>query len=161
MNRTELEQAVYEEWHNMHHNASIRRFPDFQNEYEEHLFWETLNEDVSLWCEDLQAWIEEKYGERLTFYSFGRSGATIAPAEYMLPAGGNLFGGLSLTVDEGLDGYNQLKHALAMFREINRYWADAAANIPEWWKDMKEGNDWQTLIDEHDGKILRTVQVWK
>jgi hypothetical protein len=73
------------------------------------------------------------------------------------------FGSLNLSADEGLDGYNQLAHALAMFQEINRYWHNAAAGIQEWWNGTKEANEYQVDIDEHDGKTLsyQPVEVWK
>ncbi len=162
LSRNTLEQMVQDEWSNMHHNASIsRHYPDFQNDYECRMFFDTLDEDVSFWIDDLQERIAEVYGKNLTFYSYGRQGATIAPKEYMGAAPCNSFGPLKLSVEDGLDGYNQLVKTMAIFRSINQYWNNTAAGIQDWWKRTKEANGYQVDIDAHDGKTLHTVEVWK
>ena len=161
----ELERQVYKEWDNMHHNASISAYyPDFQNDYEAELFWDILNDETRFWIEDLTEWIKEKYGEKLTFYAYGRNGATIAPHEYMRSIGGNGFGCLKgdhLPDQNGLEGYNELARVLRMFREINQYWNAVAKGIPEWWKEAKEANEWQADIDAHEGMTKHMVEVWK
>jgi len=161
----ELEKLVYEEWGNMHHNASISsHYPDFQNEYEAHLFWDCLGDEVSSQIEYLVDWIEEEFGEKLTFYQYGRQGATIAPHEYERSVGGSGLGcldGMKVPDGLGLEGYNELYRLLKLFRFINKYWRDNAAYVGEWWADMKEANEWQGQIGEHEGKTLRTVEVWR
>ena len=62
MNSKELERAIYQEWSDMHHNASID-WPDLQNEYESELFWACLSEDVKFWCDDLSEHINDKFGK--------------------------------------------------------------------------------------------------
>ena len=85
MNIEELEAAIYEEWRSLHHNASMSRILygdkgiDFQNEYEEHLFFSVVSMDSSFWIDDLTELIREDFGYDLKFYSYGRQGATIAP----------------------------------------------------------------------------------
>lgn len=94
MNREELRDAVHKEWRRLHHNASlISSLPNFRNDYEAHLFWGYIGDEVSYLIRDLSVIIEDKCLFTLTFYSHGRGGATIAPAEWMRPAAGGSFGG--------------------------------------------------------------------
>jgi len=158
----ELRDAVEAEWINMHHNASIgSHFPDFQNGYEEDLFWYCLRDDVEETIDKLQDLIQEKFGEKLTLYPYGRQGATIAPEEYMRPAACGNFGVLRLgDCGDGLEGYNELYRVLRMFKEINNFWEEAVTHIPRWWQDMKEANEYQQNIDAHEGIHKVTKEVW-
>ena len=161
MNKEQLQDAIEQEWSNMHHNASISRYyPDFRNEYESELFWNMIGDSVSMWIEDLQYKIKEEFGEELTFYSYGRMGATIAPHQYMRTVACNGFGGLKYEVDNGLDGYRDGLRVLKMFKYINEYWEDTAKHIPEWWKDTKEANEYEENIIAHDGKRSVMREVW-
>ena len=153
-----LQNQLENEWEKMHHNASIT-YPELKNDYEVEMFWDVLSDTTSLWIEDLREIIKEKFGYELTFYSYGRNGATIAPSEFMKSAPCNTFGGLRYDVDE--DNIDESKKVLEMLRYINDYWNDTSKYIPQWWKDIKEANEWQADIDEHDGKTKHMVAVWK
>ena len=161
MNKEQLETALRDEWGNMHHNASLARtMPDFQNEYEYKLFVDCLRDYVTDAIDTLVDSIENDFGEKLTFYQYGRQGATIAPDDYMAPAPCNNFGSLNYTVHDGLDGYNHGRKLLRMFRYINQYWKNTAKYVPEWWTEMKEANDYQPDIDAHNGLKPIQTTVW-
>lgn len=167
MNHREVIEACYDEWREMHHNASLsRRLPDFQNEYEYHLFWSCLGDETHWAIEDLSEQIEEKWGWKLKFYSYGRQGATIAPDKWMLPPACNSFGGFAAhkaleNLSSGLEGYNHDRQVLAVLEFINNYWEKQVEYCSEWWTGMKEGNEhFQELIDEHEGMTLVTREVW-
>lgn len=151
MKMDELERAVYEEWRNMHHNSSMSSsMPKFKNEHEYQLFLDHVGIEVSFWIDVLVESVEEKFGETLTFYQYGRMGATIAPHEYMNPAPCSSFGSLRLGhISCGLDGYNELRHMLQLFRFINAYCRGIATNIGSWWQEAKVANDYQEEIDKY------------
>ena len=56
-------------------------------------------------------------------------------------------------VDEGIA-------VLEVLEFINQYWETEVKYLPEWWKEMKEANEYQEDIDAHEGKVKRSVEVW-
>jgi len=167
MRHQEIIEECYREWDRLWHNASLVRYlPEMKNEYEEYLFWLCLCTRRSRACKNLSGMIEERYGWKLTFWSYGRNGATIAPGEWMGPAACNDFGGFASWkvlegVGSGLEGYNYDREVLAILRWINRYWRGTAEHIGEWWDDMMAGNEhFQELIDEHEEMTLKSVEMW-
>src|SRR5574337_470000 len=86
----DLRSDIDEEWRRCWHTAALPTLP-----YEEHeadLFWDHLGLAVHDARRTLSDEIYTLHQERLTFYQYGRSGATIAPHEWMGPAPGNQFG---------------------------------------------------------------------
>ncbi len=165
----ELLERIETEGRRMHHNATLSGVRlDFANEYEEHLFWDVLGDSVADWCDDLSGWIEEVTGFRLKFYSYGRNGATIAPDDWLNPAPGGDFGGVSFdkmgvggyAEGDALERYNHTRRVLRALMMINKYWQAQAKDMPRWWSEMKEANDWQADIDAHEGKTLRDIPTW-
>jgi hypothetical protein len=166
LSHDELVRAIYNEWGNLHHNASMSGyFPDFQNEYESHLCMTMIGEDALCFVRELSEAVEEKFGYKLTFCSYGRGGATIAPNEWMGPAPCNNFGPLKSGLLEGfggLEAYNNDYRILMTLRFINQYMREALEGLKDWWERTKEANDYQPQIDEHEGMTLRyrTVEEW-
>jgi hypothetical protein len=66
-----------DEWRNMYHAAKIRKFPyeDNQADY----FWGYVRDMCNQLCEQLHEDVKEEFGFDWKFYSWGRSGGTIAP----------------------------------------------------------------------------------
>lgn len=153
-----LQEAIQEEWGNLHHNASIR-FPDIQNDYESELFWDCLGDNNHWALDDLKDEIKEKFGFDWHFYSYGRSGATIAPNEPMAAAACDGFGGLKddYYYEEDEEELQNLLDALTL---INKRTKEYCRAVPEWWADMKEANEYQKDIDAHDGKHKIMVGKW-
>lgn len=166
MNEAELTRKVYAEWKELHHNATLlREFPELQNQYEVQMFWDCLADEISWRCSELSGRIKEKFGMELTFYSYGRSGATIAPHEWMHPAACNSFGGLDLEkaigfAEYGLERYNALRKALKVLEYINEFWKTACEGCADWWKETKKVNEWEADIVAHEGMVPRMQQIW-
>ena len=165
MKREQLREAIKEAWRKMHHNASISRYyPKFRNEYEGRLFHDYLGFYVESEIEYLNDWIKEDFGITLTFYQYGRCGATIAPDEFMRPIGGDGFGSLNteraFSDAPGIEGYNADRETLRLLNRINKFWRGAAQDVGQWWQDTKEANDLQARINEHDGKRAVIKEVW-
>lgn len=135
-------------WGEMHHNASINNWPDFENEYEEELFWDVLGDYAHDSIKMLQDDLYENYYITWNLYQYGRMGATIAPDEIMARACCGGFGGLSDVVYEY--EVETLDDVLAALRYINKSVKDFCENIEEWWKDMKEANEWDKEIAGHN-----------
>ena len=171
MNIKELEEAIYGEWGNLHHNASMSRVLyrskgiDFKNEYESELFFSVVGMNTEMWIENLTDMIKEKFDYTLKFYSYGRQGATIAPDTWMRSAACNGFGGFDSYVlpqyGYGLDDYNEMYSILNTLRYINTYWNGVVDHLPEWWKETKEMNEYQEDIDNHEGMTLVNRYVWE
>lgn len=168
MTLEEVREAAYKAWQGLHHNASLRgAFPDVQNSFEDELFWSVLGEETSCWIRDLQEDIKERWGFELTFYQYGRSGATIAPDEWMTAAPCGSFGSLKSEVLEpgyGIAGLEEYNHACAVLKcleYIRTYWEAQAADIPGWWERMKEANEWADLINAHENAEKRPRWVDK
>jgi len=160
MNKVEkLQEAIREEWLNLHHNASIR-CPDIQNEYESELFWACLNDNSRWALDELKDEIKEKFGFYWKLYSYGRNGATIAPSEPMMAAACNSFGGLKEDYYYYEEDEEILQNLLDALIFINKRTEEYCQAIPEWWTDMKEANDYQKDIDEHEGKHKIMVDKW-
>ena len=168
----ELEEAIYEEWGQLHHNASMSRVLygskgiDFKNEYESNLFFSLVGMETSdFWIDDLTEQIKEKFGYDLKFYSYGRQGATIAPDDWKNPSACNSFAGFNSSVLPdtgcGLEDYNEMYNILNTLKYINKYWSGVVDYLPEWWKDNKEANEYQEDIDAHEGMTLRTRDIWE
>ncbi len=158
----ELEKKVEAEWNNLHHNAKIHTFPEFQNDYEYELFMECLCDERGICISDLVWEIEAEWGYKLKFYQYGRSGATIAPDDWMGECnyGGNGFGGCNFIPYNYSNEDGDLNNRLAVLEHINEYWDKCVENIPTWWKETKEMNEYQKQIDEHDGMVKKNVDIW-
>ena len=159
MKKDELYDAIRQEWSNMHHNASISgSFPELQNDYESKLFWDVLGDEVSFWIQDLKELVKEKFGYDWDYYSYGRMGATIAPDDIKAASAGNSFAAIR---SEAIpDDYNEMYELYNALKFINEYWKNTAENIPEWWKEVKEANEYQSDIDEHEGKKEIQCTKW-
>lgn len=154
----ELKEMVREEWDKMHHNATLAsHFPMFDSEKEEDAFWSWgLTEYIAESIEYLVDWTEERFGVKLTFYSAGRSGATIYPGEYAGNAMLNNFPPLAYGtptqpydwIGDELSAYNADRKAYMLFQFINQYWAASAAHAREWWEDTKDANGWAFERDD-------------
>lgn len=148
--RESLIGEIEEEWGDLHHNASlISSWPDFENDYELELFWNVLNDEGSWLLEEAEQDIENEFGVAVKLYSYGRSGATIAPDKWMSRSCCGGFGGL---VDISYEEVEYLDTMLAVLRYINKSVKDFCENIEEWWKDTKEANEWDKEIAEHNEK---------
>ena len=148
--RESLIGEIEDVWGEMHHNARINNWPDFENDYEEELFWNVLSEYAHDEIKMVQDEIYEKFYMTWNLYQYGRMGATIAPNEIMARACCGGFGGLSDVVYEYEVG--TLDDVLAALRYIDKSVKDFCANIEEWWKDAKECNEWEEEIAEHNEK---------
>ena len=144
-----LIEEIEEEWENLYHNASLHNWPDFENDYEAELFWNVLSDEGSWRLEEAEQEIETKFGVEVKLYSWGRSGATIAPDKWMAPCCCGGFGGL---VDISYEEVEDLDAMLAVLRYINTQVHDFCNHIDEWWKDVKEQNEWDKEIAEHNEK---------
>ena len=149
----QLKSLAESEWKDMHHNASISgSYPDFESEAlssEFHEWW--LGDHTSMLIEFLHDIIKERFGYDLKFYSYGRSGATIAPDEWMNARGGNGFGGWNEKNWDDTDPTDEesIEDQKAQYREviknnisiikcmryINTYWKAEAEYIPKAWKE--------------------------
>jgi len=172
MNIEELEAAIYEEWGDLHHNASMSRVLyggsgiDFQNEYEEHLFFSVVSMETSdFWIDDLTEQVRMEFGYDLKFYSYGRQGATIAPDTWKRPSACNSFAGFDSSIlpceGDGFEQYNEFYRVLKTLRFINEYWRVVVNDLPNWWRETKEANEYQADIDAHEGMTLRRRDVWE
>lgn len=184
INANKLYEDMREAWESLHHNASMRgRFPEMRNEFEEHLFWDFLRGDVSWLVEDLHDLVKEKFDEDLTFYQYGRGGATIAPSEWMAASASNSFGGLNYTL-EAYESYlwdsygdddedeeelinrvnaeaeKEAAHVIEVIDYINNYWDQSTRYLAEWWQETKDANELDEIIAAHDDMILVSKQVW-
>jgi hypothetical protein len=158
MTKDELYNAIQEEWASMHHNAYIHRLPSFQNDFEVDIFWKCLSEDISFWIEDLENSVKEKYGYDWKFYQYGRMGATVAPNNLKRPSACDSFAGLKS--DCIPDNYKDMMHLYRALCFSNTYVKNIATHIPSWWEDIKEANDYQKIIEKHDGKRKIMVEQW-
>jgi hypothetical protein len=132
----ELESA----WKGLWHNASIT-FPDQLDDDECEEFWERLSDHTRMVIEFLEESIYEEFKERLTLYTYGRSGATIAPDELMTRHSAHGYGSYGDRWDNGGDAVEQLEVAcedLAIIQFIDKAVRAEAAYIPEWWKEELE-----------------------
>lgn len=136
-----LRDEVDEEWRRCWHNARLPTLPYDDDEAE--LFWDRLGTAVADACRMLSDEIYEIYGERLTFYQYGRSGATIAPSEWMGQAPGNQFGSFHGPIDDyNHDGFTselpRIQTVLAILRYSNTFWRKAAASVEDWWAEERQ-----------------------
>jgi len=126
--------AVRAEWKRCHHNARLPSLP--YEDGDDEIFWDLLGRAARKACGELSWHIANTYGVSLTFYSYGRSGATIAPHEWMGPIGGNHFGGLRSGILEWRDDLSSLLEArqtLEILEHINAFWQAKAATVNSWW----------------------------
>lgn len=135
-----LRDEVDEEWQRCWHNATLPTLPYDDDEAE--LFWDQLGIAVGDACRDLSDEIYEIYEERLTFYQYGRSGATIAPSEWMAPAAHSHFGSFHGSLDDhNYDDFTyefpRIQTVLAILRYSNAYWRKAAASVEDWWAEER------------------------
>jgi len=165
MKRQELISAIHHEWRNMHHNASISKYyPDFQNEYEGYIFWELLASCVPDEILELAEDIQDKWGVHLTFYQYGRNGASIAPSQWSQSVGGSGLGILLYSVlsdYSGIEEHNENYRILQILKYINEFWRLRAEDVQQWWDETKEQLELQSKIDAHEGMALVTKRVWE
>jgi hypothetical protein len=136
-----LRDEVDAEWQRCWHNATLRTLPYEDDEAE--LFWEQLGQAVQDACQDLSDEIYARYGHRLTFYQYGRNGATIAPHEWMGPAPGNQFGSFHGPIDahnfqDYAREFPHIQEILTILRYINAYWRNLAASVDTWWAEERQ-----------------------
>jgi len=133
----ELCDDILTEWKRCWHNARLRTLPYADDEHES--FWNRLGLAVSDACHDLSDEIYEQYGERLTFSQYGRSGATIAPREWVGAAPGGQFGGFNGPFEyrDSLEDFVWIQRVLAILRHINAYWHNMATSIDAWWAEKR------------------------
>jgi len=88
--------------------------------------------------------ISEDFGITTTIYSCGRSGATLYPdGDWCNDYRRNL--DISYFDDvygNWIEAHKKTTNFLGMLKLINEYVKSEAEYIPEWWKDMKECNNW-------------------
>jgi hypothetical protein len=144
-----IESEIEAAWKNLHHNAKLNDWPDFVNPEEQESFWHCLGDEVSYLCNDISEFIEEKWNRKLTFYQYGRGGATIAPSEWMAPTGGGGFGSFNWETTY-CEEPEQLIEIAEILKYVRSYWEDQAQCAKEWWEDMKVANNWdfQELDEE-------------
>lgn len=147
-----------EEYHAMWHNGSIRgNWPDIERNEEWESFWSQLAFEVEAMVSNLQDEIKETWGLTFNIFSWGRSGATIAPDNFSFYGNGRHF---NRTLDLGkivdfsyyeeheeeqspagdwwTEAYKTAKDHLAAFNLINdRVAAGAGTDLAEWWEETK------------------------
>ena len=158
---------IEKEWKKFYHNASID-FPDIENDKEWERFWDCLGDHCGHEIEYLQEYIEEKWGYKIEIYQHGRGGATVYPE-----LEGSCGRGYSRNLDldkivcwddfernedepeycEWDSAYKQAKDYLEIFKFINEAARAEAKYIPEWWKDMKEANEWFEYSEDYKDNV--------
>jgi hypothetical protein len=125
MKLSELKERVTEELRNTRHNGSLlgTRFSE-----DDERDWESVLENGRLEIEDIEREVNEKYGLGLTLGQFGRSGATVAPIEWVREGSWGWAFSVDMDDYEGLEGYNELRKMLGALELINarcRAWCRA------------------------------------
>jgi hypothetical protein len=179
--------ALYEQWghargqieeeaQRMYHNARIAFF-DYKDD-ESSVFWEIfIPGEAECLLENLREDIKERWKETLTFYTYGRGGATIAPSEWIssnyrdfspkaIESGySREFGEMEDTSDERtefieniVDEHPYIEDALTFFEEdkqqaeimkfINDTVEESVKDLERSWKEWREANE--HLFDESD-----------
>ncbi len=164
-----LEDKIKNEWEAMHHNAYLKgEWPnidlssnDGYKEWER--FWECVSEEAQFELdEDLPTICKEKFGMNLTFYQYGRGGATVYPDEYSTGGYNYCLGYEKLpNYDDGnsLETFNEMVNILELFKFINQYCKDYCKNNwADWWKELKNSNAW-TFGDEDDEECEEDIDT--
>jgi len=161
-----------EEYRRMYRNASFRgEWPDYDsmNEKETRWYYDSLSDMISDFIKDLEAEVKETHGFDWCIFQYGCSGATIAMEKFSWGSYGSFNPTLDDTFiireedyqdpetydpedcgDSWVGAYEEVKNHLAAFKLINeRVRAAATINLAEWWKEMKEANEW-TFGDEDE-----------
>jgi len=127
-------------WKGMYHNAAIT-VPDFDTDNEAELFWEQLASAYNpAAIEAIENAIHETYGENITLQSYGRCGATFAPADYMGYSTLTSFGSFGdIDWDESDPGaaLETLAMRLDVIRFIDAEVRQAAEGVAAWWAEEK------------------------
>jgi hypothetical protein len=160
----DLKNAVMDAAKDSHHNATMTKWPDIEDDREWEAFWEVLADNNYEALRDLEDAIQERFGERVKLYTTGRSGATVIVDDWSSHAGGGrLYYDEHKLIDEdySVSGYENLYRKLFILEYINRYCKEYMDYLPEWWKDMKEANEWnwdeeeeEDYIDEEEGEVF-------
>jgi hypothetical protein len=160
----------------MWHNASLPcNWPSFVNDEESQRFWYCMGDEVHYLVQDLTSDIEDDFDLKLTIYSWGRSGATIAPDGFSYH--GN-YGSFSNTLntdkivcpgdyedlddpsytggDSWVDALKIAQRHLGAFKYINTVVRRSAqGDLTHWWEELKAANDW-TFGNEEEDEDLET-----
>ena len=145
-----------EEYRTMWHNATFRgEWPDYDLEESEKL-WSWLNDEVDEMIRNLKDEIQEEHGIEMHLTSWGRSGATIAPAG--LACHNRHYFNRQLDPDKIVDwsyyeaheedqddgvewwveAYKKAQAHLAAFKFINQRVRAGAAGVAQYWREYKE-----------------------
>lgn len=152
------------EWRKMYHNASIQKYPDIELDEEWEMFWGVLGDNVQFELEWIQGWIKDETGLDMELYTWGRSGATVAPAMICKRAYSRDLDPMDLIESyyledpmeeefiqtEWVAAYQDLKNYLKAFQIINKAVKGFCEGIPEWWKETKEANGYTFGDDEEE-----------
>lgn len=91
-------------------------------------------------------------------YQYGRGGRTLAPQKLVNQRGGSSF---SLREDYFAESpISEVIQGIRIIEYFNSFVESWNSDIPSWWKEEKEANEYQADIDAHDGKTSRFVKVW-
>jgi len=137
MNAKELEPRIEEAVREMHHNATLLHihFDADEDDYDAFDNFLMISNEMALI--ELGELATKRFGERMDFYQWGRSGATVAPAGYW-----NRGFNWDLVYDArrrgGLEGYNALRRILAIIEFTNEYVDKYVRGLPDAWRAYKE-----------------------
>ena len=171
--QVDLEYQIEQEWRRLHHNATLlhvyQKF-NFRNDYEANMFDDHI---LEIEQQDLKSYLEESavelYTFTLTFWQYGRSGATFAPSEWMCNSHSGHLGAFNSDIihrwdfDNNIDHYNYTARVLKCLEWINTAVRAWCSGLPESWESYKEANGiTPEQLAEYDGKTLtyRQVACW-
>jgi hypothetical protein len=149
-----------EEYRQMWHNATIRgTWPEITNNQEWKVFWDALNDAVHFLIQDLETEIKTRFNLNFKIYTWGRSGATIAPEGFSPPYFQHFNPALETFMlvnpknycdPEGdtaageywIEALGMVRRHYAAFAYLNQQVRAAAkSNLKVWWEDYKIAND--------------------
>lgn len=172
MIQQDLYTEIGREWRATRHNATLlHSMPNFATDQEAESFWDRLYWHNEQLTEEIQTEIEGKYGVRLEWSSYGRSGATFAPSDWVRDTISNMDLDTELAISQltnynlpdSLGRYQACRKLLAILRRNNEFWNDAANNIATWWEDHKilaePVDDDEPSIEELVGELLAAPPV--
>jgi len=162
---------------NMYHNATIRSFPDFRNDYESTIFWEWLTDAVSFEISELNyitknkmkqnalverakyaphEGIAEDYG---LIYQWGRGGRTVAPIKLIKMRGGSSFSLIyDFFDDKNISDVTESILAIESFNETVKSWCKS---VPSMWDEYKKLNGLNRVIWRYDNKRQFQKTAWR
>jgi hypothetical protein len=143
----ELRDEGYKAWADLWHNASLLTldFPEVE-EHEAQAFDEWIQEMLPTWLDQIQEDIWEQFGFRLTLDMYGRSGATVAPVEFITAMGSDDYCNYGFDVKqvaeyyghEGLDAYNYARKVLAVIKWLDKEVRERVKGLGKEWAYEKE-----------------------